>query len=223
MDIKILYEDKNYILAEKPAGMPSQADKTGDDDLLTILSEEKGIKDLKIINRLDRPVGGIIIFAKNKKSVAFCSKLVQSSAISKVYTAVICGVPEKNEGTFEDMLIKDSRTNTSKVAAKGDKNAKKAILYYNVLKTVESEEFGKLSLIEVKLETGRHHQIRVQFASRNLPLWGDGKYNSAFQKGRRNFNIALWSSRTSFYDELSKKTIEAESKPQGEIFNIFIW
>ena len=92
MDIKILYEDKNYILAEKPAGMPSQADKTGDDDLLTILSEEKGIKDLKIINRLDRPVGGIIIFAKNKKSAAFCSKLVQSSAISKVYTAVICGV-----------------------------------------------------------------------------------------------------------------------------------
>ena len=221
MSFEILYEDKNYILAQKPQGMPSQPDKTGDDDILTLCEKACGIKDMSVINRLDRPVGGIIILAKNKKAAAECSALVQNNEVEKEYTAVICGKTECEEGTFEDYLVKNAKLNTSSVADKSNKNAKKAVLHYKVLKTVEDEEFGNLSLVKIKLETGRHHQIRVQFASRNIALWGDSKYNPAFARRRGFFNIALWSSRTSFKDKLSGKTIEAQSSPQGEIFEKF--
>jgi len=221
MSFDILYEDKNYILAEKPQGMPSQPDKTGDEDILTLCQQRTGVKDISVINRLDRPVGGIIILAKNKMAAAECSALVQGNAVEKEYTAVICGKMEYAEGTLEDYLVKNAKLNTSSVADKNNKNAKKAVLRYKVLKTVEDEEFGCLSLVKIKLETGRHHQIRVQFASRNVPLWGDSKYNTAFARRRGFYNIALWSSKTAFKDKFSGKTIEAESNPKGEIFEKF--
>jgi 23S rRNA pseudouridine1911/1915/1917 synthase len=220
MSFKILYEDKNYILAQKPQGMPSQADKTGDEDLLSLCEKEKSIKGLSIINRLDRPVGGIVLFAKNRAAAVAVSKLVQNGGIEKEYTAVLCGKPPKDEAVLEDMLIKNGKTNTSAVAAANDKNAKKAVLSYKVLKSVSDEEFGTLSLVKIHLETGRHHQIRVQFASRGLPLWGDSKYNSAFTKRRGHFSIALWSSRLSFKDPIGRKIIECKSIPEGEIFKM---
>jgi len=221
MSFEILYEDKNYILAEKPQGMPSQPDKTGDDDILTLCQAKTGIRDISVINRLDRPVGGIIILAKNKTAAAESSALVQNNAVEKEYTAVVCGKMEPDEGCLEDYLIKNAKLNTSSVSDKGNKNAKKAVLHYKVLKTVEDEEFGFLSLVKIKLETGRHHQIRVQFASRGKALWGDSKYNPSFVRRRGFFSVALWSSRTVFKDKFSKKIIEVQSTPKGEIFEKF--
>ncbi|MEA5085480.1 MAG: RluA family pseudouridine synthase [Lachnospiraceae bacterium] len=221
MDIKILHEDDNIVVAYKPHGVPSQADKTGDLDIVTYLTKECRAKYIGVINRLDRPVGGIMVFAKNPQSAAKLSLQLQKNEISKQYTAVICGELEERNGEMVDYLLKNQKDNISKVANKGTKEAKEARLKYSVLDTVEDVEWGKLSLVKVDLITGRHHQIRVQFSSRNLPLWGDNKYNETFKKRRGFTEIALCSTSLGFKHPKTNEKMEFEVKAEGEAFRIF--
>lgn len=221
MDIKILHEDEDIVVAYKPHGVPSQADKTGDLDMVTYLTKKCKAKYIGIINRLDRPVGGIMVFAKNPQSAGKLSLQLQKNEISKQYTAVTCGEPSEKNGELADYLIKNQKDNISKVVNKGTKEAKEARLEYSVLDTVEDGEWGKLSLVKVDLITGRHHQIRVQFSSRNLPLWGDNKYNEAFKKRRGFTEIALCSTSLSFNHPKTNKKIDFEVKADGEGFKVF--
>ena len=219
MDIKILFEDKDIIVAIKPSGMPSQADKTGDMDILSILMEKRG--EVYLINRLDRPVGGVMVFARNKKAAAEISQQIQNKELVKEYLAVICGKLEERQGEFSDFLVKNQRINMSVVANKADKKSKEAKLLYSIVKEIEDLEFEKLSLVRIRLLTGRHHQIRVQFASRGVPLWGDSKYNKAFFR-RKGFNtIGLYSSYLSFKHPRTGKVMEFEEEGKEGIFHNF--
>lgn len=188
--MNITYETKDIVIIEKSVGISSQHTQKGD-GLSDILKEKYGYA--SVINRLDTVVGGLIIFAKNQKTASYLSKLSEARKIDKTYLAIVEGVPEKNEGVFEDLLYKDSSKNKSFVVKRMRKGVKKASLEYVVKETVEYE--GKsLSLLEIKLHTGRTHQIRVQFSSRKMPLSGDGKYGS---KDNR-CNVSLWSHKLNF-------------------------
>ena len=204
MEIEILYEDKDLLVVVKPAGVPSQADKTGDDDVTSVLLNKYG-GEINIINRLDRPVSGIMLFARNKNTARILSEQIQQNTVKKEYHAVVCGVPKKPWGSMADYLIKDGKTNTSKVVDKGVKGAKEAKLEYEIVETIKDEEFESLTLVKVRLLTGRHHQIRVQFSERGNPIWGDTKYNTSF-KSRRGFSlIALCSTYIDFKKPKGKR------------------
>ena len=173
--MKILYEDAVMLAAVKPQGMPAQADKTGDLDLLSALEEYTG-QPLGLLHRLDRPVGGVMLFAKEKRAEAFLAKEIQEHRLKKAYLTVLCGRLPAAEGGLEDYLLKNARTNLSEVVSKERKGAKRAALRYRRLAEEETEQ-GVLTLAEIELKTGRHHQIRVQTAHAGVPIWGDKKYN----------------------------------------------
>ena len=173
--MKILYEDAVMLAAVKPQGMPAQADKTGDLDLLSALEEYTG-QPLGLLHRLDRPVGGVMLFAKEKRAEAFLAKEIQAHRLKKAYLTVLCGRLPAAEGGLEDYLLKNARTNLSEVVSKERKGAKRAALRYRRLAERETEQ-GVLTLAEIELETGRHHQIRVQTSHAGVPIWGDKKYN----------------------------------------------
>ena len=163
--LKVIYEDNHIIVVEKIPNIPSQADKTGDTDMLSLVKsyiKEKYNKPgnvyLGLVHRLDRPVGGIMIFAKTSKAASRLSNQVREKIFKKKYLAVVEGKFEKEEGTLENYLAKNTKTNTSKIVNKSNKEAKLAKLDYKVLSYNKQEN---LSLVEVNLHTGRHHQIRV--------------------------------------------------------------
>ena len=152
MELNIIYSDKSIVIVEKPAGVPSQPDKTGSEDLLTALEQKFGFAGL--VHRLDRPVGGLMVFALNKRAEAFLSKQMNGGVFGKNYAAVCCGVPEKKRGEMRDWLVKNQRLNISTVSNKGNKNAKEAVLDYTLIKTIEDEKYGPLSLLDIVLHTG---------------------------------------------------------------------
>ncbi len=214
----ILFED-NYILAAvKPQGMPSQADKTGDPDLLSLL-EKYVNQSLGLLHRLDRPVGGVILFAKDKSVEAVLSKDLQEKKLNKCYLTVLCGQLPSDHGTLEDYLLKNARTNLSEVVSKDRKGAKKAILHYRKIAEKETD-IGWLTLAEIKLETGRHHQIRVQTSHAGFPIWGDKKYHKDFPK-RGKTEIALWSYKLEGIHPKSKEEFSFIAKPEKEPFSLF--
>lgn len=213
MNVRIIYEDKDILAVVKPSGIPAQPDKTGDPDLLTAAEEQTGQK-LFLVHRLDRPVGGVLLLAKSAKAEAVLSKAMQAGEVSKTYAAVLCGVPEESEGIWEDYLYKNGRTNLSEVVPKERKGAKKAILQYRLLGTKEG-----LSLVEIRLMTGRHHQIRVQTSSRGLPIWGDRKYNS-LRRTMSGEAIALWSCAMEGRMGNGKPFL-ARALPEGIPFSLF--
>ncbi len=217
MEISIIFENEYFIAVEKQCGIPSQPDKTGDDDLKT--NVEKYCKnDCFIINRIDRPVGGLVLFAKDSKTAAILSDSITSGKTEKYYYAVVCG-DIAGSGYFEDYMVKDGRNNVSLIADKDKKGAKKAVLEYNKIKTIADDDFGYLSLIEIRLLTGRHHQIRVQFSSRGYGLYGDTKYNKYFYKKHGYYSTALWSYRLKF--QFNGNNFDIKSVPKGEIFEKF--
>ena len=174
--VKQIYKDKDVIIVLKPSGMPSQSDPSNDKDAMTAASELLSSlgeeSSLWLIHRLDRNVGGLIAFARNKKSAAELSRLVSGDGIRKKYFAVCHGIAESGE--YRDFLFKDSATSKSYVVKNSRKGAKEAILYSE--KMAEYED--SLSLVSIELKTGRFHQIRSQFSSRKMPLVGDKKYGS---------------------------------------------
>ncbi|WMJ80482.1 RNA pseudouridine synthase [Clostridium sp. MB40-C1] len=229
MNLKIVFEDKHVIVVEKPPKVPSQSDKTDDIDMITMLKnylKEKypSTRDpyIGLVHRLDRPVGGLMVFAKTKEANRNLSDQIRIKLFRKEYYAVVCGKPEKDNGELKDYLKKLRTINMSKVVSEKTKDSKEAILEYEVVESIATEEFGILSLVSIKLKTGRHHQIRVQFANAGLPLWGDNKYNKAFVKMKKWTQIALWSKYISFKHPKDKSICSFESKPNKEIpFSLF--
>lgn len=227
MNLEILFEDNEIIVCYKPAGIPTQTSKMGEQDMVSILKNylykkqaEKKEPYVAVIHRLDQPVEGLLVFAKTPLAAKELNKGLQGAGFGKYYKAVLWNVPEKTSGTLQDYLVKDGRTNTSRVGNPNEKEAKKAVLFYEVIET--GKEDGKdISLIRVKLETGRHHQIRVQMANMRCPIWGDAKYNTAMIQDRRFRQIALCAYKLEFVHPKSKKKIEFEIKPQGEGFKMF--
>ena len=205
MDLRILFENTDMVAVEKPQGMPAQPDRTGDADLLSLLSAQLK-QELGLVHRLDRPVGGIMVFAKTKQAEAALSKM-------------IWGTLEEKSGTWTDYLFKNARTNLSEVVSASRKGAKKAILHYQVLaETMWNEQ--PLSLVEITLETGRHHQIRVQTSHHGAPIWGDRKYNT-LQPMRGVGNMALWSWKLEGKWEKQKDGFSIRSLPSEMPFSLF--
>lgn len=207
--MKILYEDKDIVVCIKERGILSQAGKQGERTMLILLEEETG-GEVYPVHRLDREVGGVMVYARNKKSAAHLSQQVSDRTMEKEYLAVVGGVPEEKTGILEDLLYFDKSKNKSFTVKKERRGVKKASLGYTVL----GEKDG-LSLVHVLLHTGRTHQIRVQFASRKMPLVGDRRYGSK----RESRNIALWSYRISFVHPVTKERMTFEEMPTEEIFS----
>lgn len=194
MNINVLLEDNEIIVVEKPPGVPCQSDKTGDMDMMTVLDRDY----LGVVHRLDRPVGGVMVYAKTQNANSWLSKAISDRAFHKEYLAIVCGKPDVHSGELVDFLKKLRTVNMSKVVSDHEAGSKKAILEYRLLESVDTDEFGSLSLLHIVLQTGRHHQIRVQLSNADLPLWGDTKYNKAFTKRKEWSQIALWSHRLKF-------------------------
>ena len=215
--VKILYEDNHIIVVVKPINMPVCSDDSGDLDLLTFLRgylKEKYNKPgnvyLGLIHRLDRPVSGIMVFAKTSKAASRLSEQVRVKKICKKYYAVVCG-NLSGKGVLQDKLLKDNRTNMVRV----DSHGKDSILEYSVICCK-----NQLSLVDINLVTGRSHQIRVQFSSRGYPLYGDQRYNKNSHVGEQ---IALFSYYLSFEHPISHEIMEfKESLPNRKPFNEFI-
>ena len=216
--MNILFEDKYMLAAVKPQGMPSQADKTGDADLLSQLQEYAG-QELGLLHRLDRPVGGVILFAKDKKAESILAKDLQEHKLNKRYLTVLCGKLPAEQGTLENYLLKNARTNLSEVVSKERKGAKKAVLHYTKIAEKETD-IGWVTLAEIKLETGRHHQIRVQTSHAGFPIWGDKKYHKNFPK-RGKTEIALWSYKLEGVHPKTNEPFVLTAKPEKEPFSLF--
>lgn len=171
---KIIYEDNMLLVADKPAGLLSQGDKTDADNLLDLLKayiKEKYHKTgnvfLGLVHRLDRNTSGVICYAKNSKAAARLSEQFRADAVERIYHVIIAGNPKHDSGTLTDYLKKDEKTNIVRTA----KTGKEAVLEYKVL-----ERLKNAALLEVKIRTGRPHQIRVQLAHAGMPIIGDQKY-----------------------------------------------
>ena len=190
MDIRVLYEDNHLLVVEKPANVPVQADASGDEDLLTACKgyiKEKYAKPgevyLGLVHRLDRPVGGVMVFARTSKAAARLTEQFSAHRARKRYAAIVEG-SAPGEGRLADFLWKDERTNTTSVVPEGTPGAKMAKLSFRTL-----AREGDLSLLDVDLQTGRPHQIRVQLSHAGFPIHGDQRYNPAAQVGEQ---IRLW-------------------------------
>ena len=212
-EITVLFEDNNIISAIKPAGVLSQAGNTA--DMISLLGEGRG--EIYPLHRLDKNVGGVMVFAKNKQAAAKMSQLISENRMSKSYYAVLCGKPEEDCAVLEDLLFKDSSKNKSFVVKRMRKGVKKASLEYKTVESVQTDS-GFLTLVKVKLHTGRTHQIRVQFSSRKLPLLGDGRYGGKSDK----CDIALWSAEISFISPFDRQNLTFKAPlPQQYPWNLF--
>jgi 23S rRNA pseudouridine1911/1915/1917 synthase len=207
MDLKILYEDKYIISLLKPPGMLSQSDSEEDIGALIDCPTH-------IINRLDRPVGGIVLLAKDTDTAASLTALMRDGGISKHYLAVVCGKCEV-QADFTDYLMINRRLNLSKIVNKGMRDAKQARLSYRLI--AEGEDS---SLIDVTLYTGRHHQIRAQLAHHSLPIWGDTKYNPDF-KHKRGVLPALFAHSLTFTHPVTGELLEIRALPDYGKFTDF--
>ncbi|NLY91992.1 MAG: RluA family pseudouridine synthase [Firmicutes bacterium] len=210
--IPILYEDNHLLVVEKPVNLPTQADSSGDPDLLSILKhdlktryQKPGQVYLGLVHRLDRPVGGVMVFAKTSKAASRLAEQLRTGGFKKTYLAVVHGKLEI-KGHLEHFLAKDKAANMVRVVSPADTSGKKAVLTYEVL----AEKEG-LSLVRVHLLTGRSHQIRVQFSAIGHPLYGDQKYGPSLNKPGQQ--IALWSHRILFLHPTKKEEMSFTSSP----------
>ena len=213
-DLKVLYEDNHIIVVEKKPNIPSQGDKTKDIDMLTIVKQyikekynKPGDVYLGLIHRLDRPVGGVMVFARTSKAAARLSEEVRNKVFKKKYLTIVDGRFEKRIDILEDYLLKNEKNNLSKVVKEGTKNAKLAKLDYE---EVTYNEETNLSLLKINLHTGRHHQIRVQLSSRGHSICGDQKYGT---RGRGK-QIALWAYSLTIIHPITKEEMTFESLPE---------
>lgn len=263
MRSSIIYEDSHLLVCEKPVGMLVQSDRSMSMDMVNELKNylhEKQLQEknsshqepyIGLINRLDRPVGGVLVFAKTGQVAKALSEQVQgeqpqkkasqkretqgkknaSVKMQKKYYAVVDGGLTHLIGCepkeLTNYLVKDAKTNTSRVTTADDKNGKRAILTYQVLKTGKDEMGCPVSLVEVELKTGRHHQIRVQMAANQMPLWGDTKYNTNFLKRQKETpslkwaNVGLYSYSLTLQHPITNKKLHFTATPKEGIFQVF--
>lgn len=212
--LKVLYEDNHIIVVEKPPNIPSQGDKTNDENMLDIIKgyiKEKYNKPGNVyaglVHRLDRPVGGVMVFAKTSKAASRLSEQVRNKIFKKEYLAIVDGKLENKSGTLEDYLLKNEKNNMSKVVPENTKNAKYAKLDYEVLKY---DSDINLSVLKVLLHTGRHHQIRVQLANCGHSICGDQKYGT---RGRGK-QISLWAYSLKIVHPITKEEMKFEDVPE---------
>lgn len=251
--VKILYEDSEILVVIKPAGMESQTARRLEPDMVselknylrfstkistkpsTKVGKDRGEPYVGVIHRLDKPVSGVMVYAKTKRAAQSLSRQVQDGRMEKEYRAVVCGKPVDIVGNYVDYLLKDGKQNVSSVVEKTVENSRRAELSYRVLELREAgqempgsrdgekgEAGSLLALVEIHLKTGRHHQIRVQFAAHGTPLWGDAKYNPAWadRRGARA-GLALCAARLSFDHPVSGKRLSFSMQPSGGAFDYF--
>ena len=211
---EVIYEDNHILVVIKPQNLPTQADISGDEDLLTQLKsyiKEKYNKEgnvfLGLVHRLDRPTGGVMVFARTSKAAERLSEQIRNGEVDKTYFAVLEGTPKNKRYRLINYLKKDEKNNIVKIAPQYEDGAKEAILDYQVLETKDSR-----SLVKVNLETGRSHQIRVQMAGIGCPVVGDQKYG----KDAKKCNLALWAAILRFTHPVTKKIMTFKVMPPVE-------
>ena len=219
--MRILFEDSQILVCYKEAGLPVQSARIGTKDLVSILknylwekSGNKGEPYLGVVHRLDQPVEGLLVFAKTRKAAAELSRQISQGMMDKYYLAVSDKKAPASNGVLEDYLKKDGRTNTSAVVDRQTPGAKKARLSYELVE----ELLCKRYLYRIHLDTGRHHQIRVQMSHGGMPLLGDRKYN---EKADEGISLGLCAWHLEFVHPVTKRKMQFETKPQGNAFEGF--
>ncbi len=214
-ELTILHEDNHIIVVMKPQGLPSCGDESGDDNMLDQVRryvKEKYNKPgnvyIGLIHRLDRPTGGIMIFAKTSKAASRLAEQMRSGDFEKKYLAVLVGVPKEAQGTLVNYLKKNPVNNMVYICTQTTDGAKLASLDYKVL-----EEKGGYCLAEIKLHTGRTHQIRVQMAGISHPVYGDMRYGG---ESAKKGNLALWAYSLSFTHPVTKERMRFLLEPPAE-------
>lgn len=217
--LNVLYEDNHVIVAEKNPGILSQSDKSGDVDMLTLVKsyikekyDKKGEVFLGLVHRLDTVTSGVMVFARTSKAASRLSDDIRQGKMSKQYIAVFEEIIDKKNGSFEDYLIKDNSKNVSYVT-NDNKKGKYSKLEYEVLEIKEN-----MSLVRINLITGRSHQIRVQFASRDFHIVGDAKYKA---KSKDKDKIALHACELGFYHPTKKELMTFSLMPDRHPFDRF--
>lgn len=214
--LDIIYEDNDIILCHKPAGVATQTKRLGQQDMESLLKNYRAKKGespyIGVVHRLDQPVEGIMVFAKNQKAAANLSKQVKERVIGKHYYAVSSHVAVEVEGVLEDYLLTDKKINFTKVVDAGTKDARKAKLEYEAVETKDDK-----TLFDIKLHTGRQHQIRVQMAHMGCPLIGDAKYG----EGQKGEQLALCSYRLNFKHPTTGKSMDFSITPCSPTFHAF--
>src|SRR5690625_5150084 len=215
MKIPILFEDNHLLVVEKPVNIPVQADQSNDEDLLSLLKNDIKVRFQKpgnvylgLVHRLDRPVGGVMVFAKTSKAASRLSDVIRRNQLNRSYVAIVRGVPKQRKGKLVNYLYKDRKKNRVFTVSEDHQQGKKAILSYEVM---DCDHKQQLSLLSVRLHTGRSHQIRVQLATFGYPLFGDQKYGSTVNKPGEQ--IALWAHTLKFPHTISKKMKQFQSDP----------
>lgn len=226
--INPLYEDNHIIVAVKPPNIPTQADNTGDTsffenikDYIKLKYAKQGNVFLGLVHRLDRPVSGVMVFAKTSKAASRLSEAIRNRNFQKTYYCVVKGILLEKENTLENYLIKKTNKlgNIAMVVFENTKNAKKAILHYKVLK---EDNIKNLSLLKIELETGRFHQIRVQLSNLGHAIYGDRKYGSYIKYDRDDVPLALFAKSIKFLHPTKNGEIFIEANlPDYNPWNIF--
>ncbi len=222
----ILYEDREILVCHKPAGIAVQNARLGAADMESSLKNYLALKNpgkmpyLGVVHRLDQPVEGVLVFAKTPKAASGLTRQITAKTVTKEYLAVTAQMSDEKQGHLEDYLKKDSRTNSSSVVTSKTPEAKKAVLDYWVQEEIKDErtETGKRILVKIALDTGRHHQIRVQMAHKGMPLLGDRKYNA---KDLSGLPLGLCSCHLAFRHPVTGKKMEFKAAPKGEAFTGF--
>ncbi len=204
--VELLYSDEHIAVCIKPVGVVSE-----NGGMVDLLAKQLNCA-VYAVHRLDLGVGGVMVYALNQKAAAVLSADIQNGSFIKEYIAVVCGEPAEPRGVYKDLLFHDRRKNKSFAVDRKRAGVKEASLEYQVADSHEG-----LSLVEIKLHTGRTHQIRVQFSSRRTPLYGDGKYGGRNEKT----GIALFSRRVSFLHPKTRKSLSFEALPCGHPWDIF--
>lgn len=207
-NLQILYEDNHLIIINKRVGDLVQGDKTGDIPLNELVKSyikkkynKPGEVFLGVVHRLDRPTSGVVIFARTSKALSRLNQALRDKIIQKIYWAIVKQTPKKETDTLINYLVKNPKNNKSTAFSTEQRGTKKAILTYKII-----EKFDNYSLLEINLETGRHHQIRVQLAQIGCPIKGDLKYG--FDRSNKNGGIHLHARKIAFAHPVSKEIIE---------------
>ncbi|MBT3741004.1 MAG: RluA family pseudouridine synthase [Polaribacter sp.] len=216
-NLQVLFEDNHIIIVNKRSGDITQGDKTGDKPLSDVVKEYVKVKYNKagnvflgVVHRLDRPTSGVIIFARTSKALERLNKMLRDKTIRKTYWAIVKGTPKKEKDTLINFLKKNPKNNKSSVYSKEITDSKKAILHYNVIKKLDN-----YSLIEIDLETGRHHQIRAQLSFIGFPIKGDLKYG--FNRSNKDGSIHLHARKIVFTHPVSKEEISVIAPSPNEV------
>ena len=224
-DVEVLYEDSDLCVCRKPAGLPCESARASQKDIVKVLKKryffqnpDGGEPELFLVHRLDQPVGGLMVLARNKQAASQLGQQLTEHMFEKEYLAVVTleQEPQAAEGRFEDYLCRDGKNNRSYVVSAQEKQAKKAVLTYQML-AKKAAESGYEALVKVTLQTGRHHQIRVQMAAHGMPLKFDRKYHPSYS-GREDGDTALHAYHLVFFHPSDGRRMEFTDIPDREPF-----